>query len=358
MTKSSPMIGTEQIALLEKLCNAVGVSGAEGEIRKIIFSELESVADEIKVDALGNVLVTRKAKKGSRPMRVMLDAHMDEVGFMIVADEGEGLYSFVTVGGIDERQLPGKPVWVGSDHLPGVIGAKPIHLTTHDELNSAIPLDSLRIDLGPDGAGKVKPGDYATFASNFMQIGSSLRAKALDDRLGVATLIELIKQAPDNVTLLASFAVQEEIGGRGARVAAYTFDPDLAIAVDSTPAFDLPREDGEENTVYNCRVGAGPAIYIADSGTLSDPRLIRFISQTAEQQGIPYQFRQPGGGGTDASTIHKVRSGIPSVSLSIPGRYAHTAYLLAAVSDWENTMQLLRAVLENVSPSILSVDRD
>jgi tetrahedral aminopeptidase len=358
MKKITPMIGTEQIALLEKCCNAVGVSGAEGEIRKIIFAELEAIADEIKVDSLGNVLVTRLARKGEKPMRVMLDAHMDEVGFMIVADEGDGLYSFVTVGGIDERQLPGKPVWVGSEHLPGVIGAKPIHLTTHDELNTAIPLDSLRIDLGPGGAGKVKPGDFATFATNFMQIGPSLRAKALDDRLGVTTLIELIKHAPENVTLLASFAVQEEIGGRGARVAAYTLDPDLAIAVDSTPAFDLPREDGEENTVYNCRVGAGPAIYIADSGTLSDPRLIRFISQTAEKHNIPYQYRQPGGGGTDASTIHKVRSGIPSVSISIPGRYAHTANLLAALSDWENTLQLLHTVLENITPSVLSVDRD
>ena len=310
------------------------------------------------MDALGNVLVTRLAHTGTTPLRVMLDAHMDEVGFMIVADEGEGLYSFETVGGIDERQLPGKPVWVGSEHIPGVIGAKPIHLVEPEERLSAISKSSLRIDIGPGGAGKVKVGDYAAFATNFMQIGPSLRGKALDDRLGVATLIELVKHAPANVTLLVSIAVQEEIGGRGARVAAYSFDPNLAIAVDSTPAFDLPREDNEENTVYNCRLGAGPAIYLSDAGTVSDPRLIRLITQTAEALSIPYQFRQPGGGGTDAGAIHKVRAGIPSVSISIPGRYAHTANLLANTGDWQNTLQLLHAVLEKLTPSVLAGERD
>jgi endoglucanase len=219
-------------------------------------------------------------------------------------------------------------------------------------------LNTLRIDLGPGGAGKVKVGDYATFATKFMQIGPSLRGKALDDRIGVATLIELVKHAPENVTLLVSFAVQEEIGGRGAKVAAYRFDPDLAIAVDSTPAFDLPREDGEENTVYNSRLGQGPAIYISDVGTISDPRLIRFLTHTAESLHIPYQFRQPGGGGTDAGSIHKVREGIPSVSISIPGRYAHTANLISMTSDWKNTLQLLYALVGKLTPSILAGDRD
>jgi tetrahedral aminopeptidase len=352
------MIGPDQIVLLEKLCNAVAVSGDEGEIRKIVFEELESIVDEIKVDALGNVLVTKLAHRGEKPLRIMLDAHMDEVGFMIVADEGDGLYSFELVGGIDERQLAGKPVWVGKEHLPGVIGAKPIHLTEHGELDSNIPLDSLRIDIGPGGAGKVKPGDYATFATTFGKMGSCLRGKALDDRLGVATLIELAKHAPENVTLLLSFATQEEIGGRGAKVAAHSFDPDLAFAIDSTPAFDLPREDGEENAVYNSRLGTGPAIYIADIGTISDPRLIRFLSATAETHAIPYQFRQPGGGGTDAGMIHKSRKGIPSVSISIPGRYAHTANLLASQTDWENTLRLLHAVLEEITPAVFANDRD
>lgn len=348
-----------QLALLEKLCNAVAVSGGEGEVRRIIIAELEKVADEITVDALGNVLVCRYAKKEiPAPMNVMLDAHMDEVGFMIAEDEGEGIYSFEIVGGIDTRQLPGKPVWVGREHLPGIIGTTPVHLLDEDEKHTPVSLKSLRIDLGPAGAGRVSPGDYATFATRFLQSGDCLFGKALDDRLGVATLIELVKHAPDHINLLASFSVQEEIGLKGALVAAYTFNPDLAIAVDSTPARDLPREDGEENTIYNCRLGAGPAIYISDAGTVSDPRLIRYLTKIAEENGIPYQYRQPGGGGTNAGVIHKSRAGIPSVSVSVPGRYAHTAILLARKSDWQNTFNLVFTALCQISPALLEKARD
>lgn len=356
MTFTPFTLGDSQIKLLEKLSNAVGVSGDEVEIRKILFAELKEFADELKVDAMGNVLAIRRAKRKSA-LRIMLDAHMDEVGFMIVEDEGDGIYRFDRVGGVDERQLPGKPVWVGREHLPGVIGTKPIHLTEPDELKSPISLESLRIDLGPGGAGKAKPGDFATFATHFVQLGPSLRGKALDDRIGVATLVELVKRGFENVDLLASFSVQEEIGLRGAQVAAYTFDPDLAIAVDSTPAFDLPREDGEENTTYNCKLGNGPAIYIVDAGTLSDPRLIQFLADTGKKFSIPFQFRQSGGGGTNAGSIHKVRAGIPSVSISIPGRYAHTAMLLSRSSDWENALNLLIAALETISPEILAQPR-
>ena len=149
--------------------------------------------------------------------------------------------------------------------------------------------------------------------------------KALDNRLGVATLIELVKNPPANVELLAAFTVQEEIGLRGARVAAYRFNPMWPSQSTRPPPIDLPVWDDSENTQYNTRLGAGPAIYIADAGTLSDPRLIRHLAQTGDDLGIPYQFRQPGGGGTDAGAMHKVRAGVPSVSVSVPGRYAHTA---------------------------------
>jgi endoglucanase len=292
----------------------------------------------------------------------MLAAHMDEIGFMLTQDEGDGIFRFDTVGGIDERQLVGKPVWVGHDHLPGVIGAKPIHLTTTDERKHAIPLDSLRIDIGPGSNSKVKIGDRATFATPFARLGPSLRAKALDDRLGVATLIELVRHAPPNIDLLAAFTVQEEVGLRGAQVAAYSFNPDLAIAVDSTPALDLPvweDEDGQpqENFSNNTRLDGGPAIYIADSATLADPRLVRHLAETAEALHIPHQYRQPGGGGTDAGAIHLARAGIPSVSVSIPGRYAHTAAGLARLSDWQNTFALLHASLVRLSTDILSGER-
>ncbi len=235
----APEIGAEQIALLEKLSNAVAVSGDESEVRRIVLEEITPYADEVKVDAMGSVLVRVHARQ-QPALKVMLDAHMDEIGFMLVEGGEEGLFRFELIGGIDVRQLPGKPVWVGKDHVPGVIGAKPIHHTTSDERKSVIPLDSLKIDLGPSGSSKAKVGDRATFATTFQQIGPSLRGKALDDRLGVATLIEMVKHAPANIELCVAFTVQEEVGLRGAKVAAYALDPDLAIAIDSTPANDLP----------------------------------------------------------------------------------------------------------------------
>ena len=262
------------------------------------------------------------------------------------------------MGGIDERQLPGKAVLVGRDHLPGVIGAKPIHMTTAKERKNKMEVSSLRIDLGPEIGDKVKPGDRATFATRFKIFGSSIQAKALDDRLGVATLIELLKHAPDNIDLLAAFTVQEEVGLRGARVAAYAFDPEMAIAVDSTPAYDLPPWDEEdENVQYNTCLDEGPAIYIMDRATIPDRRLVNWLRETAEVEGIPYQYRQPGGGGTDAGVIHKTRSGIPSVSVSVPSRYAHTAAGIARLDDWANTLRLLYKALTRVTPALLAGER-
>lgn len=355
MTEKIPVIGPAQIKLLERLCNASAVSGDEGEVRQIVLKEIESFVDDVKVDALGNVLAMKKGS-GRNRLRVMLDAHMDEVGFMIVADDGDGIYRFDTVGGLDVRQLVGKQVLVGKDEFPGVIGARAIHLTTEDERKRKIPLDQLRIDVGLGGA-KVKVGDRATFATRFKRVGPSILSKAIDDRIGVVTLIELLKTAPGNVDLYASFSVQEEIGLRGARVAANHFKPDLAIVLDATPANDLPTYDGSENIYYNTKLGLGPAIYTFDAGTLSDPRLIRFLTQTAEAEGIPCQFRQPGGGGTDAGTIHKQLTGIPVVSVSVPHRYTHTACSISRMDDWKNTLALVSAALRNMSPRLLSTDR-
>ncbi len=392
---SYPEIGNQQVGaeenfrLLERLSNACGVSGAEGEVRTIVLEEMLSLGLEVgkdsgngnlKVDALGNVLVTvpgvqvagAQAAGGrqstgvqEKKLRVMIAAHMDEVGMMISGQDTDGIFRFESVGGLDTRQLIGKPVWVGKEHLPGVIGAKPIHLTTAEERKNAISLDSLRIDTGPSNGGKVKVGDRATFSTRFKAIGPSFLAKALDDRLGVATLIELVtlfsKNPPDNFDLLAAFTVQEEIGLRGAQVAAYALDPDLAVVLDCTPANDLPTWDsglaGSENDRYNTCLGLGPAVYIADRATLSDPRLVKHLAETAEELGIPFQFRQPGGGGTDAGAIHKQRAGIPSISISVPGRYLHSAAAMVRRTDWEHTRRLVWAALGRLSPDIFSTDK-
>ena len=348
--KHMPAFGNPQLKLLERLCNAIGVSGDEGEVRKIVLDEVKPDADEVKIDALGNVLAT-KSGSGSDRVRVLLDAHMDEVGFMIVADDGEGIYRFENVGGIDNRHLVGKQVYVGKSRTPGVIGGKPVHLMSADERNKKVSLETLRIDLGLNG--KANIGDRASFATKFKRVGPSILSKSIDDRIGVATVIELLKNAPSNVDVCAAFTVQEEIGLRGAKVAAQYFHPDLAIAVDSTPANDLPMHHGTENIAYNTRLGLGPAIYIADGSTLHDPRLVRFLQETAEAEKIPYQFRQPGGGGTNSGAMQRALAGIQTVSVSVPHRYTHSPVSISRLEDWKNTLRLLHAALKRITPQLI-----
>ncbi len=344
-------IRSPQLKLLERLCNAVAVSGDEGEVRKIVLAAVTPYADEVRVDALGSVLVTKRGS-GRNRLKVMLASHMDEVGLMVVSDEGEGAYRFAVVGGIDPSHLVGKVMLVGKEHLPAVIGTRPIHLMEDGDETRPIPLDALRLDLGAAGA-NVKVGDRAAFATRFRRVGPSIFSKAIDDRIGVATLIELLKHAPANIDLLLAFTVQEEVGLRGAGPATHAFAPDIAIALDSTPARDLPSADGRENTVYNTKLGLGPAIYIANSTTLDDPRLVRHFERTGQETGIPYQIRQPGGGGTDAGAMHQRLAGIPVLSISVPHRYTHSPISLCRVDDWQNTLCLLHAGLERLSSAAL-----
>ncbi len=351
MKPTSLKIGASQLKLLERLCNAIAISGDEGEVRRIVLEHISPYADEVRVDALGNILVWKRGSKRNR-LKVLLAAHMDEVGFMVVSDDGEGFHHFELVGNMDASQLAGKAVLVGRDHIPAVIGTKPIHLVTDEDSKHKIVLDSLRLDVGGKND-KVKIGDRVGFATRFRRVGPSIFSKAFDNRLGVATLIELLKHAPDNIDLLAAFTVQEEVGLRGAKVAAHALAPDLAIAVDSTPARDLPAYDGRENTVYNTKLGLGPAIYLADASTLHDPRLVRHFAETGDAAGIPYQIRQPGGGGTDAGAMHRQLEGIPALSISVPGRYAHTPIGLCRIDDWQNTLRMLHAGLSRMTRSLL-----
>ena len=222
------------------------------------------------------------------------------------------------------------------------------------EREQELKVDALRIDVGLGGTKLVKLGDRATFDSKLAVLGPSLRGKALDDRLGVFTIIQLLKNAPENVDLLAAFTVQEELGLRGAKTAAYHLNPDIGIALDSTPANDLPDFDGEENTIHNTMLDSGPAIYLMDGATIGDRRLIKWLSETADAEGIPWQYRQPGRGGTDAGSIHKSRAGVPSVSVSVPQRYLHSAAGLVRKDDVLNTIKLLHAALSRLDKSILS----
>jgi tetrahedral aminopeptidase len=336
------------LSLLARLSEAAGVSGDETAVRRIVLAEIGKAAAETRIDSLGNLLVRCRAR-GKPRLRLMLAAHMDEVGLMIVRAGAEGLWKFEKVGGVDVNTLPAQIVWIGRDRIPGVIGVKPIHLTEKDEIDHPLKLDAMTIDIGAKdkaaALARLKPGDRAVFATPFRSERGLLRGKALDNRLGVAALIELALDPPPGIELWAAFTVQEEIGLRGAAVAAHALDPDLAIVLDATPAVEMPAWDGSENAVYNTRLGDGPAIYLMDKGTISDPRLVRLLADAGGKAGIPFQYRQPGSGGTDAGAIHLARKGIPSVSVSVPCRSPHTPVSTARLEDWRNLTALVRAAL-------------
>ncbi len=344
------------MALLRALTEAVGVSGDEGEVRRLVREQIESLADEVRVDALGNLLALRRGS-ARRRVRVMLSAHMDEVGLMVSGVEPDGVLHVARVGGVTPNQLAGKAFWVGKGRVPGVIGLTPPHLTPAGD-GRKLTFEQLRLDVGArsrdEALERVRIGDRAAFATALTRLGDCVSAKALDDRLGVAILIELLSAAPPNVDLLAAFSAQEEIGRRGAGVAAHSFDPEMAIAIDCTPARDLPTWDGAENTEYNCRLGLGPAVYTADRATVSDRRLLEHFETTARAARLPFQYRQPGGGATDAGAIHRARKGIPAITISIPVRYPHSAAGLVRIDDWRNTALLLQAALVRLSPQTLA----
>ena len=224
--------------LLRQLSNAVAISGDEGAVRRLILEAIQGSADDVKIDALGNVLAVKKGT--GRGERLLVAAHMDEVGFMITGIDSDGSLRFEIVGGIDERVLLGKQVLVGAKRLPGVIGAVPVHLVSAEQRTAVFKAARMRIDIGADSEAAAKKlvrvGDRAGFASEFAAVGPSFRGKALDDRLGCATLVELLRGPAYSFDLHAAFTVQEEVGLRGAHVAAFAVDPQAAFVLDCTPA--------------------------------------------------------------------------------------------------------------------------
>jgi len=335
--------------LIQRLSNRSGVSGDERGVRQLIVDEITPFVTDFEVDPLGNLLVKNIPEDSQGNVNVMVAAHMDEVGFMLTARDKEGIYRFDKVGGIPDKYIAGKAVKVGPDEIPGVIGVKPIHFLEKKKKGKTVPIDQLRVDVGPENDEQVQVGDRVVFNTTFREQEGHILGKAFDDRLGVALLVELVKHPPGKINLLAAFTVQEEIGLRGAGVAAYSLNPDCSVVLDTTPARDFPVWDSEqENIHYNTRLGAGAAIYTADSGTLSDPRLVDHFIRTAQRQDIPYQRRQPGGGRTDAAAIHGQRAGIPSISISVPTRYLHSPVCVVNVNDYRSTLNLLQAGLETL----------
>jgi putative aminopeptidase FrvX len=344
------------LELLRALSNAAGVSGDEGAVRRLVLEAIRPHAADVRVDALGNVLAVKPAARRRSPQRVLMAAHMDEVGLMVVDHDSDGALRFELVGGVSERALLGKPVLVGPRRLPGIIGAAPVHLLG-ERKTSVVKAGQMRIDLGASSQEAARRlaalGDRAVFATEFAALEGAVRGKALDDRVGCAILIELLRGGPYPVELHAAFTVQEEVGLRGARVAGFAVAPHAALALDCTPAQDLPDSRGRENTQYNAQLGRGPVIYLADGRTLSDRRLVAHLTRTAQAAGLPYQVRQPGGGGTDAGAIQQAQGGVPVVSLSTPARYLHGPAAIVRLDDWRHTLALARAALERWNKSVL-----
>ncbi len=341
---------------LRQLSEAFGVSGHEDAVRQLILDAIKDKVDEYHIDALGNLIALKKGS-GESPRRVMIAAHMDEVGLMVVYIEKEGSLRFQPVGGIDPRVLLAKKVLIGDKKVPGVIGTKPIHLLEAQERQKVIRDKEMSIDIGvssKEEADKlVKIGDYAAFDISFGELDGELRTvrgKAFDDRAGCAVLIELLRDSYP-CDLYAAFTVQEEVGLRGARVAAYAIAPDLAFALEGTICDDLPKKRDVSPTT---RLGAGPAITIMDRSVITDRRLVKLLIDTADENAIAYQFKQPGLGGTDAGVIHLAREGVPSAVVSVPARYIHSPTCLLSLNDFDNTVALMRATLARVHELDLS----
>lgn len=343
--------------LLERLSNEFGPSGRERAVRALIKAEVEPVCDRVEVDALGN-LIAFKAGTGPEPrLKVMLAAHMDEVGFMITEVGKDGLLSFRAVGGLDARMLLAKRVVIGDERVPGVIGAPVPHLQTPESARKVPEIDDLSIDIGATddkaAGSKVKVGDYAAFATRFNILSTdpawpTVRGKAFDDRAGCTALIGLLAERYP-VDLYAVFTVQEEVGLRGARVAAHRVEPDAAISLEGTICNDLPQEPDEDTTPVT-RLGDGPAITLMDRSLVSHPGLVRLLQEVAESEGIRVQYKAPGLGGTDSGAIHLTRAGVPSITVAVPCRYIHGPAAILNLNDLQNTVRLVAAALRRIEP--------
>ncbi len=339
--------------LLKNLTEAVGVSSNENEVRKLIRDLIVDHVDEWHVDTMGNLIALKKGT-GASDLRVMVDAHMDEVGLMVTEYDSNGTLEFAPIGGFDDRALLGKVVQVGPKKLPGVIGARPIHLLTASQRGSIAKRDSMRIDIGAKNkdaaAAKVKVGEFAAFVTPYEELGETAVGKAFDNRAGCAALIELVRGRPFPFDLYATFTVQEEVGLRGARVAAYGVKPDVAIVLECTPAYDLPNEN---DVSPNVALGKGPSIYVMDSGTMQDPKLVAHITKTAVSRNIPYQIRQPGGGGTNTAVIQRIQGAVSAATIAVPGRYAHTPAMMISLTDYANVVKLTDAILRTLTPETI-----
>lgn len=324
--------------LLEKLCNLPGPSGFEGKVRDFIIEEVRPYVDEIKVDKMGNVIVHKKGNG----KKVVLDAHMDEVGFIITGYNEDGTLKFSALGGINSKIIPSKVVLIGDEEIPGVIGVKPIHLQSGDERKKGLTYSDCAIDIGVNSKEEAKAlvelGEYVIFDTYYEEFGEGLaKGRAFDDRMGCYVLIEALKENYD-CDLYGVFTVQEEVGDRGAYTSSYGIMPDIGIALEGTICADMPSIEKRYWATY---IGGGPAISIMDRTSIFNDDIAQDIMNIAEEKAIPYQRRRAIAGGNDAGAIIMAGKGAKVATISVPCRYIHSSISVASLADVENTKNLV-----------------
>jgi endoglucanase len=323
--------------LIQKLVETTGPSGYETKIREVIRAEIESYTDEVRVDALGN-LIAVKGQSPTTGKKIMLAAHMDEIGIIATYIDESGFVRFTTIGGVRRHTCIGGRV----RFLNGVLGV--IGYEQLDNDNKLPSFSQMYIDVGSTSRATcpVKVGDVAAFDRPFSEYGERLVSKAMDDRIGVAVLIEtlrLLKKSSNQVYFV--FSVQEEVGLRGATTAAFGLDPDIGVAVDVTRSGDTPK-----GIKMDVSLGQGPAVKVRDSGMLSDPRVVDWMVNTAEKSKIPFQLEVLEAGTTDARAMQLTRAGVPAGCVSIPCRYVHAPSEMVDFKDVQNAVRLLLALVK------------
>lgn len=337
---------TDFIATLKQLCELDGPSGKEDKVANFILNEIKDFCDA-KIDCMGNVIAFKKGKNPSAK-KVMLDAHMDEVGVIITDITDAGFLKFDTVGGISVDALLCKKVRF--DNTVGIIGFKPIHQSTTDERKKSPSLESLYIDIGAeskkDAEKYLQLGDIGTFVNDWKFLGdTAIKTKALDDRIGCAVLISLLKSDTE-YDFYATFTVGEELGLRGAKTAAFTVDPEYAIVLETTTASDI---FGAKGTDAVCSLGSGVVVPFMDRTTLYDRALFDFAFKLAKENGIKIQTKQKVAGGNNAGSVSLSKKGVRTITLAQPCRYIHAPSSVTYISDIKDYLTLAKLLLNKLA---------
>ena len=340
------MINTQ---LLAEICEVAGTSGFEQRVREIVLREVTSLVDEVSVDNMGNVTAIKRGKDSSK--KVMIGAHMDEIGFIVTHIDDEGFVRFHTLGGFDPKTLTAQRVIVhGKKDMIGVMGSKPIHVMTPEERTKVPKTTDYFIDMGmskEEVEKHISIGDPITRDRKLIEMGDCVNCKSIDNRVAVFILIEMFREIKDPAhDVYGVFTVQEEVGIRGAAVAAQQIQPDFGFGLDTTIAFDVPGAAAHEKVT---ELGKGVAIKIMDSSTICDYRMVNFMKQTADKNKITWQPEILTAGGTDTKAIQQnTAGGSIAGAISIPTRHIHQVIEMAHKQDIRNSIDLLRSCLESL----------